>query len=225
MTTATHGPLQVTTFVDAMFQVNTLLLRADGAAECWVIDPGFPPSAAQVAEAITRQGLGPVTVVLTHGHVDHLAGVAALREAVPGLTVTAPRGDAHMLTDADANLSAPFGVPIVAGPPDRLMNPGDTLELGGLRFDVRDVSGHSPGGVALYCAAAGVVIAGDALFAGSIGRTDFPGSSTRRLLSNIRAHLLTLPADTVVYCGHGPGTTIGAERNTNPFLQPGGVDL
>ncbi|HQL53327.1 MAG TPA: MBL fold metallo-hydrolase, partial [Phycisphaerae bacterium] len=90
--------------------------------------------------------------------------------------------------------------------------------LGALTWQVLDVAGHSPGGLAFYCAAAGVVVTGDALFAGSIGRYDFPGSSGARLLANIRQHLLTLPPETVVYAGHGPATTIGDELETNPFL-------
>jgi glyoxylase-like metal-dependent hydrolase (beta-lactamase superfamily II) len=99
------------------------------------------------------------------------------------------------------------------------VSPGDTLSLADLQWQVLDVSGHSPGGVAYYCRAAGVVFAGDALFAGSIGRYDFPGSSRERLLKNIQEHLLTLPDKTVLYSGHGPTSTIGHEREHNWVLQ------
>ena len=123
-----------------------------------------------------------------------------------------------MLTDASANMSAALGFGIVASPPEKALSPGDRLDLAGLRWKALDVAGHSPAGLAYYCEQVGVVITGDALFAGSIGRYDFPGSSGPKLLANIRQHLLTLPDDTVVYSGHGPATTIGEERDSNPFL-------
>ncbi len=123
-----------------------------------------------------------------------------------------------MLIDADANMSAALGFGIVTSPAERLLAPSEILQLAGLRWAVLDVAGHSPAGLAYYCEQVGVVFTGDALFAGSIGRYDFPGSSGPKLLANIRQHLLTLPEATVVYSGHGPATTIGQERSSNPFL-------
>jgi glyoxylase-like metal-dependent hydrolase (beta-lactamase superfamily II) len=125
-----------------------------------------------------------------------------------------------MLSDAAFNLSAPFGLPIVAPPPDELIEPGEVIEIGPSRWEVLDTSGHTPGGVSFYCAAAGVVIVGDALFAGSIGRCDIPGASEQRLLRNIREKLLSLPEATRVLPGHREETTIGREKRTNPYLSP-----
>jgi len=206
-----------------MFQENGYLLSVEGEPEAWVIDPGLPPQPAKLSAAIRERNLQLRALLLTHCHVDHIAGVAALREEFPQAQICCPRDEQHMLGDADANMSAPFGYAITAPAADRLVAPGDELTLGRLSWRVLDVSGHSPGGLAYYCAPAGVVFTGDALFAGSIGRYDFPGSSGRRLLANIRRHLLTLPPETVVYSGHGPSTTIGEEAENNPFLGEGFV--
>lgn len=213
-----HGPLQLEVFVEPMFQENALLLwTADGPA-AWLIDPGLPPQAEQMRAALQARQLTAEAILLTHCHADHIAGASELCASLDGVQLHAPRDEAHMLADPEANLSAPFGFNVTTPPAHRLLAPGDTLMLGTLAWQVRDVAGHSPGGLAFYCAEAGVVITGDALFAGSIGRYDFPGSSGARLLANIRQHLLTLPPETVVYAGHGPATTIGDELESNPFL-------
>jgi hydroxyacylglutathione hydrolase len=214
----THGPLNAEVFVEAMFQENGLLLWPVAARECWIVDPGFAPQADELAAAVARRELTPQAIVLTHCHPDHVAGVEVIRAKRPDVPLWAPRDEAHMLDDPHANLSAQMGMSVVAPPADRLLAPGETLQLGELSWQVLDVSGHSPGGLAYYCRAAAVVLTGDALFAGSIGRYDFPGSSGDRLLKNIHEHLLTLPPETVVYSGHGPTTTIGRERRYNPFL-------
>jgi hydroxyacylglutathione hydrolase len=217
----THGPLSLETFVEPMFQENAYLLWSNDGPDAWIVDPGFPPQPAQIAAAIRQRELTARAIVLTHCHVDHVAGVASLREEFPGVSVYAPQGEEHMLGDARANLSAQIGMQIVAPAADKLIAPGDPLTLGPLTWQALDVCGHSPGGRAYHCAAAGVVFTGDALFAGSIGRTDFPGSSMERLLDNIRQNLLTLPGETVVYSGHGPPTTVAAERDATPFLMGG----
>ncbi len=220
-----HGSLNSETFIEPMFQENGLLLWPAGHRDCWIIDPGFPPQPDELAAAVTRRGLTARAILLTHCHADHLAGVRTVQQHLPGTPLWAPRDEAHMLGDASANLSAPFGVAITAPDADRLLAPGEQLDLGGLSWRVLDVGGHSPGGLAFYCAAAGVVVVGDALFAGSIGRHDFPGSSERRLLRNIRENLLSLPGETVVYAGHGPMTTIAREKRYNPFVGAGTLDL
>lgn len=217
----THGPLNIDVFIEPMFQENGLLLWPADGTDGWIVDPGFSPQADELAAAVGKRQLKLAAILLTHCHVDHLAGTPVLRAKLPDAPLWAPRDEAHMLADATENLSASIGTPVTAPSAERLLAPGDTLELGELRWQVLDVGGHSPGGLAFHCPAAGVVLAGDALFAGSIGRCDFPGSSGERLLNNIRANLLSLPEDTVVYSGHGPTTTIGRERDTNPFLRPG----
>lgn len=124
-----------------------------------------------------------------------------------------------MLTDAEANLSAPFGMPITSPPADRTVNEGETVEAAGLTFEVYDVPGHSPGHVVFVVRGTPCrVFGGDVLFRGGIGRFDFPGGSEAQLLDGIRKKLFTMPADTVVYPGHGPVTTVGHEMKTNPYL-------
>ncbi len=214
-----HGPLRILAFSDPMFGVNTYLLWTQDHAPAWIIDPGLPPVAKKVRASVREHHLAPQAIVLTHCHADHIAGAGDLCAAFADLKVYAPRGEEHMLTDAAANLSAPFGFDVVAPAAERVIAPGDTLELNSLVWHALDVSGHSPGGLAFFCPDVAVVFAGDALFAGGIGRYDFPGSSGPRLLDNIRRHLLALPPETVVYSGHGPETTIAAERDGNPFLQ------
>ncbi len=218
-----HGCLQVAVFVEPLFQENGYLLSVEGEREAWVIDPGLPPQPVKLAAAIRERNLQLQAILLTHCHVDHIAGIGPLREQFAQAQIWCPRDEQDMLGDAEANMSAPFGYAVTAPPADRLLAPGDELTLGRLSWRVLDVSGHSPGGVAYYSPQAGVVFTGDALFAGSIGRYDFPGSSGRRLLSNVRRHLLSLPPDTVVYSGHGPSTTIGEESESNPFLEEGFV--
>ncbi|MCG3127937.1 MAG: Hydroxyacylglutathione hydrolase GloC [Phycisphaerae bacterium] len=213
-----HGDVNIEVFVDNMFAENALLVWCDGHADCWMVDPGFPPSPERLLHAVATRGLKPVMILLTHCHPDHIAGVGPIRSALPSLPIVAPRGEEHMLTDATANLSAALGFPIVTPAADRLLAAGDTLTLGESRWDSLDVAGHSPAGLAYYCRAAGLVISGDALFAGSIGRYDFPGCSRDRLLHNIVHNLLTLPDETTLYPGHGPASTIGHERTHNAVL-------
>lgn len=213
-----HGKLRVEVFVDAMFQENALLMWCAGEREAWIVDPGFPPQPQEITEALGRLGLSAKSIMLTHCHPDHIAGIKPLRESFPDIEIVAPASEERMLVDSEANLSAAMGFAIEAPPASRLVSAGGVERLGALNWKLLDVSGHSPGGLAYYCSEVGVVIGGDALFAGSIGRYDFPGSSRRRLLKNIRENLLTLPGETVLYSGHGPLTTIGEEKETNPVL-------
>jgi glyoxylase-like metal-dependent hydrolase (beta-lactamase superfamily II) len=207
-----------------MFAENGFVVWTSDGPDAWIIDPGLPPQPHELLRVVEHHNLAPAAILLTHCHADHVAGIPMIRAAHPNVPILVPRDEARLLTDADANLSGGLGFPITVPPADRLLAAGGELMLGGLRWDVLDVAGHSPGGLAYYNAAGGVVIVGDALFAGSIGRVDFPGSSGRRLIGNIRAQLLTLPDNTVVYSGHGPATTIGVERRENPYLQ-GDPDL
>jgi hydroxyacylglutathione hydrolase len=215
----THGPLCVEVFIEPSFQENGLLLWPADAPDCWVVDPGFPPQCDRLAAAVDRRKLTPRAILLTHCHVDHLAGAETVQTKLAGVPLWAPRDEQHMLDDPYGNLSAQMGLPVTAPPAAELLAPGQTLKLGELPWQVLDVSGHSPGGLAYYCPPAGVVITGDALFASGIGRTDFPGSSGPKLIRNIRENLLTLPPKTVVYSGHGPATTIEREVAVNPFLR------
>ena len=146
-------------------------------------------------------------------------GIDEVREAYANLPVYLAREEWPALTQPKHNLSAYVGQSLATNVQDpRDLPHGSTLELDGTKWKVFDVSGHSPGGRALYCAELGIVIVGDALFAGSVGRVDFPHSSGDQLMRNIKGNLLTLPDETRVLSGHGPETTIGHERKTNPFV-------
>ena len=215
-----HGKLNVEVFVEPSFEENGYLVWRESHPECWVIDPGFPPQQTkQFAAAVQQRKLTPGAILITHAHVDHIAGISELRSLVGDVPIVCPRGEEHMLTSPDGNLSADLGLAVTAPPPEQLVGHGDALRLGELDWRVLDVSGHSPAGVAYYCADAGVAFVGDALFADSIGRYDFPNSSRKRLLANIREHLLSLPGETVIYSGHGPEATIERIQEHNQVLR------
>ena len=176
-------------FILGDFQTNAFVL-IDGD-ECWLVDPGFEPD--ELIDFIRGRDLTPTRILLTHGHADHIAGVNALLAAWPGTPVCCPAADAEMLTDAWANLSATLGMPITCPPASELLSPGAVLQMNELSWQVLDTSGHTAGGVSFYCPQAGTAITGDALFAGGIGRTDFPGGDFDRLADNIRCNLYSLP--------------------------------
>ncbi len=215
------GGLTIECLVLGELMTNCYVVLAPGPEAvaqraCWVVDPGLSPAA--LLERLRRKALRPQRILLTHGHGDHIAGVAAVKEAHGDAVITVPAGDAGLLTDPVANLSLPLGFNITAPPAEETVEPGQELRLGALGWRVLDASGHTPGGAAYYCQAAGVVLTGDSLFADSIGRCDIPGASEAQLLRNIRENLLTLPDETRVLPGHGPPSSIGQERRSNPFL-------
>lgn len=204
---------------DPIFMENgyTVYLRDGGP--CWIIDPGLPPQARNILRHVREHKLQPQAIVLTHAHADHIGGIDEVREGVGLLPVYLAREEWAALTDDMENLSGLYGPPLVTSVSDpKGLAAGDELTLDGTCWRVLDVSGHSPGGRALYCAALGLAFVGDALFQGSVGRVDFPHSDGPRLLRNLRENLLTLPDETRVLSGHGPETTIGRERRSNPFL-------
>jgi len=205
--------LQVERFTLGPLETNTYVLR-DTA--CWIVDPSLWPK--PLLDHLRAEDLRPERVLLTHGHGDHIAGVRELKQAWPELRVLCPAADADMLGDPQANLSALVAIPLTADPPDELIRPGQELRCGRSVWQVLDTSGHTPGGVSFYCAEAGVVLTGDALFQDGIGRTDIPGGDEQTLLARIRGNLMALPDETRVLPGHGPESTIGRERRANPFL-------
>jgi glyoxylase-like metal-dependent hydrolase (beta-lactamase superfamily II) len=207
--------LEIHTLVLGDFQTNAYVLIDGG--ECWVVDPGFEPD--ELIDFLRGRDLTPTRILLTHGHADHIAGINALLEAWPGVPVCCPADEAAMLTDAGENLSGLIGMSVTCPPADELLNPGTVLQMNDMSWQVLDTSGHTAGGVSFYCPQAGVAVTGDALFAGGIGRTDFPGGDFDRLADNIRLNLYSLPTETRIYPGHGPSSTIGAERRHNPFVK------
>lgn len=203
--------------VSAPFMENSWILHRADRTGCVVVDPGFEPR--QIVNWIEERQLTPELILLTHGHVDHIAGNQALREIWPDLPIVIGAGDAPMLTDPDLNLSGLGGIRVSSPPADRLLREGDVVEAAGLEFDVLEIPGHSPGHVVylLRGTAPQIVLGGDVLFAGSIGRCDFPGGDMALLVRGIQRKLFVLPDDTQVYPGHGDVAIVGEERSTNPF--------
>lgn len=212
--------------VSAPFQQNSFVLRRQGGTDCLIVDPGFEPD--KILQHIAAAQLTPVAILNTHGHSDHIAGNAAMKKAFPTCPLIIGAGDAHKLTDPHANLSANYGIALVSPPADQTVEEGDTLELAGLRLEVLLTPGHSPGHVVFVekSATPWLLVNGDVLFQGSIGRTDFPDGNHQDLVNAIHQKLFTMPDETIVLTGHGPSTTIGAEKAGNPFVgAPAGFQL
>ncbi len=210
--------MKIDTLILGAYETNCYVLRSDHAAkDCLVVDPGL--DAGCLIDFLEEQELNPVAVVLTHGHIDHIAGLAALRERFAGTKVYIHTLDAKMLTDPYANLSAMHGMAFTTEPEEVALNESDVIEQAGIKLQVLHTPGHTPGGICLYSQEESVAFVGDTLFAGSIGRTDFPGGSMPKLLSSVEEKLFTLPGDTDAYPGHGPATTIAREKAHNPFFQ------
>ena len=212
--------LRIQVFNDPLYGENGMVLSVEAGRPCWIIDPGLPPQAEQMLAYIEAERLDPAAIVLTHAHGDHIAGIDEIRASHSKLPLYLAREEWEMLVNPQANLSARFGAGFKASD-DNLQDlpPGAELELDGIKWQALDTSGHSPGGRTLYAPDLSLAIVGDAVFAGSIGRVDFPHSDGRRLLANIRDNILTLPDNTQLIPGHGPATTVAEERATNPFLQ------
>jgi len=210
--------LQIQTIVSLPFQENTYIAWRPDQREALVIDPGLEPDA--LLAFLDEQSLTIAAILNTHGHADHIGGNEAMKQRYPNAPLIIGINDAAMLLDADLNLSAPFGLPIISPPADRTVVEGDVLDFAGIRLEVYDVPGHSPGHVVFVVRDEPIIVfGGDVLFRGSIGRTDFPGCSFEVLADGIRKKLYTLPGDSVIYPGHGPVTTPGFEKRTNPFVK------
>ena len=207
------GVLAVRTFVVGPFLENTYLLWDSVSRDAVVIDPGGEEEL--VLDRIARDGLRVAAILNTHAHPDHVGGVARLRRALDVPFCLHP-GDQFLL-DALPEVCAELGIPPIEAPiVDRALAEGDVLAVGSHAIRVLETPGHSPGSVSLH--AGDLLFSGDALFQGSIGRTDFPGGSLTVLLGSIRDKILTLPGATRVLPGHGPPTTVDEERRANPFL-------
>jgi hydroxyacylglutathione hydrolase len=218
--------MKIDCFALGAYETNCYVLRHPArdamqpggqAEDCLIIDAGF--DSGQLVDFLHEQKLNPVALVLTHGHIDHIAGLNVLRDNFPNMKVYIHKLDAEMLEEPLSNLSAMTGAAYTAGPADFILDDKDVIERAGIKLQVLHTPGHTPGGISLYSNEQGVVFVGDALFADSVGRTDFPGGSMTQLVRGIKDKLFTLPDETKVYPGHGPATTIAHEKAYNQYLR------
>lgn len=193
---------------------NCYIVYCEKTLQGMVIDPGG--SGPEILTVLKRENIKVSCIVNTHGHADHIAANDEIKAAT-GAAVLIHSEDEKMLVSAQGNLSMYIGNNLICKAADRLLGDGDTIIVGELQFQVIHTPGHTPGGICIY--GNDVLFSGDTLFEQSIGRTDFPGGSHSQLLSSIKTKLFVLVDDIVVLPGHGPNTTIGIERQTNPFIQ------
>ena len=197
------------------FQQNCTLLWDPTTMIGAVIDPGGDLD--HIEKAISEIGMKVEKILLTHGHIDHAAGAAELKERL-GVPIEGPHEADRPLLDALEAQGQAYGLPARTVTPDRWLDEGDTVTVGGHSFDVLHCPGHSPGSVVLVNRKQRFAIVGDVIFQGSIGRTDFPYGDHAALINAIRTKLLPLGDEFAFICGHGPTSTIGQERRTNPFI-------
>jgi hydroxyacylglutathione hydrolase len=210
--------LQIFTVLCHPFEQNTYIVRLRDRTDCVVIDPGLEPE--KILRLLDREKLTPAAILNTHGHSDHIGGNAAIKQRWPRCPLVIGADDAPKLSDSWLNLSAGFGLSLVSPPADVTVADGDMYEAAGFELQVRAIPGHTTGHVVYLWEGQEppVVFVGDVIFAGSIGRTDFPDGDHRQLILGIRSKLFTLPDDTILYSGHGPTTTVGEEKRTNPYV-------
>jgi hydroxyacylglutathione hydrolase len=198
-----------------LLQCNCSIVGDEGTREAMVIDPG--DEIEQILSIIERHGLTVKQIVVTHAHIDHVGGAMKLKRRT-GAPILLNQNDEMLLKMLDVQASWLGMAPPEAVSVDQHLGDADQLRAGGLSATVMHTPGHTEGSVCLYFAAQQKLIAGDTLFAGGIGRTDLPGGSMRKILQSLHTRVLALPDETIVIPGHGPTTSIGEERETNPFL-------
>ena len=201
-------------------QTNCYVIAPERGGPGVIVDA--PPDPAAVAQIVEHGDIIPVALLATHGHIDHVGGAGAVVTRYAVSAYLHPDDD-WLAMDPEGQLRSLFGMvpPGDFAPPERFesLADGDVLELAGLRFEVLHTPGHTPGHCCFHLAADGVLFSGDQLFAGSIGRTDLPGGDYDALMRSMEDKLVPLPAETDVFPGHGPATTLARELQTNPFLQ------
>jgi len=196
-------------------ETNCYLIVCKRTKKAVVIDPGGEEEVDLVLNFLQENNFDLKCIINTHGHIDHIAGNNLLKAKTEALLLI-HRLDADMLVDANKNFSSFMGKEIYSPSADKLLEEGDEISLGTLNLIVIHTPGHTPGGISLVLD--NIVFTGDTLFAGGIGRTDLPGGSYQDLIKSIKEKLLILGDDKIIYPGHGPDSTIGEERRTNPYI-------
>ena len=204
-------------FVLGNYQTNCHVVTS--AEACWVVDCGYSPD--ELITYLQRESLTPTAILLTHCHADHIAGLDQLLGAIGNVPVLCHDSEAEWNMNPMLNLSGLAGMPITASAPSGFITPGEDIMLGDTSWEVLHVPGHSPGSLAFIHKESQQAIVGDTLFAGSIGRHDFPTSNVEDLRHSIHEVLMKLPDEMTFYPGHGPSSTICDERATNPFVLHG----
>lgn len=194
-------------------ETNCYILGDEKTKQAVIIDPGGDFEI--IEEHLKKLKLKVQYIILTHGHVDHIGALGELKKATQAEILIHSK-DSAMLYDPNQNLSIFSGDKIIPIKADKLLEEGDIIQCGGIKLEVLHTPGHTPGGISLLTDK--MIFTGDSLFCGSIGRTDFPGSSFQKLIKSIKDKLLSKDDDFIIYPGHGPSSTIGEERKNNPFL-------
>ncbi|MDH3270072.1 MAG: MBL fold metallo-hydrolase [Gemmatimonadota bacterium] len=210
--------MEISTFTGPGFGENAYLAVCTESGSCIAVDPGR--GAPELVRAIQSEGLVLEGIVLTHAHLDHIEGVSTVRATFPETPIWLHPADLGLYRGVQRQ-AAMFGMAAEPQPePTHEIVPGEPIVVGSCTFEVRFTPGHAPGHVILVAHDHGLALVGDVVFQGSIGRSDLPGGDMQTLMASIRSQVLTLPDDTTLYPGHGPPTTVGHERVTNPFLVP-----
>jgi glyoxylase-like metal-dependent hydrolase (beta-lactamase superfamily II) len=208
---------KIHTFVLGDYQTNCYVVTMPAGTDCWIVDCGQRPQ--KMFDFIEKEGMKPTALLLTHTHVDHIAGIDLAIARFGRMPMYVHEAEAGFCSDPMLNLSALTGMPVSVTEPDHQLKDGQRLMLGESEWRVLHTPGHSPGGVCFIHDESKQALVGDALFAGSIGRVDFPTSDPDEMRTTLFEKLMALPDDMMIYPGHGPSTTIGAERKSNPFLR------
>ncbi len=210
--------MELKTVVVGPFEVNCYLYWDAASKDAVILDPGGDEDL--IFEALDRVGVTPQAILLTHGHIDHIAAVGAVKEKLQ-IPLYVGQPDQTLLVNPSDFVSTFYSKPVHSPPADFLVTDEQLLTFGTIALRVLATPGHTLGGVCYLDERQGALFCGDTLFYGSVGRTDLPGGSYDQLLESIRTKILTLPDEIVCLPGHGPETTVGAERNNNPFLKGG----
>lgn len=205
--------IHIRKFTIGGFAVNNYIVYSERSGEALLIDAGSPPDT--LLSFLEENDLNLLYLINTHGHADHISGNRDILRAT-GAQLLIHEADAPFLSDPTLNMSALLGLAVTSPPPGQLLREGDSIELDGNAFTVLHTPGHTPGHITLYGEDRAFV--GDVIFRGGIGRTDLPLASAQQLIESIRHKIYRLPDETVLHPGHGPDTTVGAEKTGNPFV-------